>query len=178
MKPDILDSRVAFETPWLELRMDRLRLADGMELDYGYVARPRYAIVAAVQDGRIWMVSQYRHPLRRRIWELPMGIAPGVPEDRMAEAAAIELREETGVSAERFDYVAEIAPAPALLAHTGALFLATGLSEGAAAPEATEQDLVAEAWRVEEAVAAVLDGRISDAATIASVGLLRLKGLI
>jgi ADP-ribose pyrophosphatase len=178
MTPDILDSRIAYETPWLRLRMDRLRLRNGMELDYGYIERPRYAIVAAIKDGAIWMVEQYRHPLRERSVELPMGVAAGVPEDRIAEAAAIELREETGLTAARFDYLGEIAPAPALLAQTGALFLATGLTEGPAALEPTEQDLVARPWPGEDAVAAALDGRIRDGATVASLGLLRMKELL
>jgi ADP-ribose pyrophosphatase len=178
MPPEILDSRTAFETPWLRLRMDRLRLADGMEIDYGYITRPRYAIIAAVQDGHVWLVEQYRHPLGARSIELPMGIAPGGDSTPIEEAAAIELREETGLRAERFDYVGEIAPAPALLAQTGALFLATGLTEGATDLEPTEQDLVARPWSIEDAVAGVLDGRIRDGATVASFGLLRMKELI
>jgi 8-oxo-dGTP pyrophosphatase MutT (NUDIX family) len=178
MKPEILDSRVAFETPWLELRLDRLRLGNGMELEYGYIERPRYAIVAAVQDGAIWLVEQYRHPLGVRNIELPMGVAPGGAATPIEEAAAIELREETGLTAARMEYVGEIAPAPALLAQTGALFLATGLTEGEPDREPTEHDLTAFAWPVEAVIAAALDGRIRDAATVASVGLLRLKGLI
>lgn len=177
MPPEILNSRIALETPWLRLRLDRLRLGDGMEIEYGFIERPRYAIVAAVEDGAVWMVEQYRHPLETRSWELPMGVAGG-PDTPIAQAAAMELAEETGLSAERFAYVGEIAPAPALLRQTGALFLATGLAQGAQALEATEQDLVARPWPLEEALAAVCDGRIRDGATVASFGMLRLKGLI
>lgn len=177
MPPEILDSRIALETPWLRLRMERLRLGDGMEIEYGFIERPRYAIVAAVEDGAVWMVEQYRHPLEARSWELPMGVACG-PDTPIAEAAAMELREETGLSAQRMAYVGEIAPAPALLRQTGALFLATGLTRGAQALEATEQDLVARPWPLEEALAAICDGRIRDGATVASFGMLRLKGLI
>jgi hypothetical protein len=53
-----------------------------------------------------------------------------------------------------------------------------GLTQGATDREATEQDLVAEAWPVADVLAAASDGRIVDAATLASLGLLRLKGLI
>jgi ADP-ribose pyrophosphatase len=88
------------------------------------------------------------------------------------------LREETGVRAARFDYMGEVAPSPALMAQTGALYLATGLTEGAPEREATEQDLVAEAWRFEDVAAAALDGTIVDAATLASLGMLRIRGLI
>lgn len=175
---ETLESRIAFESPWVRLRQDRLRLGDGGEHDYYFIERPRYAIVAAVEDGRVWMVEQYRHPMAARCWELPMGIAPGGDSIPIEEAAATELREETGLRAARLDYVGEIAPAPALLRQTGALFLASGLSPGATDLERTEQDLVAAPWTVAEALDAVVSGRIRDAATVASFGLLRLKGLI
>lgn len=175
---DILGSHTAFENRWVRLREDAIRYPDGAEGVYAYIERPRYAVVAAVQDGRIWMVEQYRHPLRARSLELPMGVAPGGDAIPIEEAAAIELREETGVTAQRLDYVGEIAPAPALIAQTGALFLATGLTEGEQALEDTEQDLVAMALPVEEVLARACDGRIRDGATLASLGLLRLKGLI
>ena len=173
---EVLGNRLAFETPWVRLEEDRLRLGDGLEIDYVYVRRPRYAIVAAVEDGAIWMVEQYRHPLRARLWELPMGVAPDAAT--IEEAAATELREETGLRAGRFEYVAEIAPAPALLAQTGALFLATGLTLGETAREATEQDLVAKPWPIPDLYDAALAGRVRDAATLAALGLLRMKRLI
>lgn len=173
-----LSTRIAFENPWVRLREDAVRYADGSEGRYAYIERPRYAIVAAVEDGHVWMVEQYRHPLRTRQWELPMGVAPGGDATAIAEAAAIELREETGVTAARMDYVSELVPAPALVAQTGALFLATGLTVGAPAPEREEQDLVARAWKVSDVITAILGGQIRDAGTVASFGLLRLKEMI
>ena len=172
---ELLGRRTVFENRFVHLREDSLRLPDGLEIDYVYVTRPRYAIVAAVEDGRLWLVEQYRHPLGTRSLELPMGVADA---PTIEAAAAAELREETGLRAERLDHVAEIAPAPALLAQTGALFLATGLTQGAPEREETEQDLTAEPWPIEDVVAAMLDGRIRDGATLAALGLLRLKELI
>ncbi len=175
---ETVSSRTAYENRWVTLREDAIRYADGTDGVYTYIERPRFAIVAAVEAGRIWMVEQYRHPLGARSLELPMGVAPGGAATPIEEAAAIELREETGVHAARFDHVGEIAPAPALLAQTGALFLATGLTEGAQALEPTEQDLIAMTLRVEEALEAACAGRIRDAATLAALGLLRIKNLI
>lgn len=175
---DVIGSRIAFQNRWLSLRVDAIRYPNGAEGEYAYIQRPRYAIVAAVQDGRIWMVEQYRHPLRVRSLELPMGVAPDGDATPIAQAAAIELREETGVVAEKFEYIGEVAAVAALVAQTGALFLATGLTSGPQALEETEQDLIAVNVSVEEALERVRDGRIRDGATMASLGLLRLKGLI
>ncbi len=171
-----LATRVVYENPWMLVREDAVRFADGGEGIYSFIERPDYAIVAAVQDGQVWLVEQWRHPFRRRMWELPMGVAPGAatPED----SARIELAEETGLRAERLTLIAEIAPAPGLLAQTGALFLAEGLTHGAQALEQGEQGLIARPWPVDEAVEAAVSGRISDAVTIACLALLRLRGLI
>lgn len=172
------ETRIVHETPWIRLREDRLRLLDGSEHTYTYIERPRYAIVAAVEDMRIWFVEQYRHPLRRRSLELPMGIAPGGDAITPEEHARIELREETGVTAERLMRVGEIAAAPGLLAQTGVVFLATGLSHGETSLEATEQDMTSRAIPVGEAVAMAVDGRIICGQTIAALGLLRMRELI
>jgi ADP-ribose pyrophosphatase len=171
-----LSTRIAFENRWVSLREDAVRFPDGLESVYAYIERPRYAIVAAIEDGRLWMVEQYRHPIKARSWELPMGVAPGGDAIPIGEAAKIELAEETGLRAARWQLIAEIAPAPALVAQTGVLFLATGLTRGTQALEQTEQDLVAAALPVPEVLAMAMDGRIRDAATIACLGLLRLHG--
>lgn len=171
-----LSTRIAFENRWVSLREDAVRFPDGFESVYAYIERPRYAIVAAVEDGRIWMVEQYRHPLKARSWELPMGVAPGGDSIPIEEAARIELAEETGLRAGRLTRIAEIAPAPALIAQTGVLFLAEGLTQGPQALEPTEQDLVARPLPVPEVLAMACDGRIADAATIACLGLLRMRG--
>lgn len=107
-----------------------------------------------------------------------MGVAPGGDATPIEDAAKLELREETGVAAAHWREIGRINPAPALLAQTGVLFVATGLTHGAQALEDTEQDLIARPWPVADAIAAILDGRIRDAATIASFGLLRLRELI
>lgn len=173
-----LSTRIAFENRWVALREDAVRFPDGVESVYAYIERPRYAIIAAVEDGQIWMVEQYRHPLKARSWELPMGVAPGGDSIPIEEAARIELAEETGLGAAHWQRIAEIAPAPALIAQTGVLFLATGLTRGPQALEHSEQDLVACPLPVAEVLTMAMDGRLRDAATIACLGLLRLGGHI
>jgi ADP-ribose pyrophosphatase len=173
-----LSTRTVYENRYVTLRQDAVRYPDGAEGDYTFIKRPDYAIVAAIEDGHVWMVEQWRHPMGARSWELPMGVAPGGDAIPVEESARIELREETGVTAAAWREIGRLNPAPALIAQTGVLFLATGLTMGAPALEATEQDLIARPWPIGDVIAAVLDGRIRDAATIAAVGVLRLRELI
>ena len=176
--PEILSSRTAFENRWVRLEEDRIRLPDGLEIDSVYVRRPRFVIVAALEEGALWMVEQYRHPLGRRSLELPMGLAPNAEAIPIEEAAAIELREETGLRAARFEHAGEVAPAPALLAQTGALMVATGLALGEPEREDTEQDLTAAPWPVADVLEAAVSGEIVDGVTLSALGLLRLKGRV
>ena len=72
---------------------------------YGAVA------VAAVDDrNRLAMIYQYRHPLGHRLWELPAGLldARGGPG---CDGAA-ELREETGLTAEHWSVLIDVASSP------------------------------------------------------------------
>ena len=174
----VRSTRIAFDNPWVTLREDAVTFPDGHEGVYAFIERPRYAIAAALEAGHLWLVEQYRHPLGRRSWELPMGVAPGGDATPIETAAQIELREETGVTAAHWQRLAEIAPAPALIAQTGVLFVATGLTDGPQALETTEQDLIARRWPVSDVLSMARNGTIRDGATLASLGLLSLHGFL
>lgn len=63
-----------------------------------YPARPMLAVSTAVfRDGRVLLARRGRPPLAG-IWSLPGGLVE--PGERLAEAAAREVMEETGVAAE------------------------------------------------------------------------------
>lgn len=172
--PEPLETRTLYENRWVTLCEDRLRRADGVESAYTYILRREFAIIAAIEAGHVWMVDQYRHPLQRRSLELPMGLAPGGPE----EMARTELREETGLRAGRMTRIGEFCPAPGLLRQTGIVFLAEDLTEGAPEREASEQDMTACALPIAEVLARAGDGRIQCGVTLAALALLKLRGIV
>jgi ADP-ribose pyrophosphatase len=97
---DVLASDALLDTPWVKVVHDRLRRrGSGEERDYFYLTSPGEAVatVAITDDGCVLLTRQYRHPLRRVIWDLPAG-AMHAGEDPAA-AARRELLEETGYSA-------------------------------------------------------------------------------
>lgn len=125
--------------------------------------RGAVAIVALTDDGRICLVRQYRTALGRVTVEIPAGkLDPG--EDPL-DCARRELREETGMEAGRMAYLTTIATSGGFCDELIHLFMATGLTQAEAAPDADEfinVDLV----DVSELVDAVLDGRVEDAKTV------------
>lgn len=91
---DIIDREVITKAPKRFVR-ERVQMPDGYTTDWFFVDTPPSVLVVPVTAaGNLVMVRQYRHNLKRHVWEFPAGIVePG--EDIMA-AASRELLEETG----------------------------------------------------------------------------------
>ena len=172
-------SRQVYANPWMTLREDAIRRADGSEGIYGVVDKPDYALVVAVDDSpeqRLAMVEQYRYPLGLRRWEFPQGTAPDRAEMPAEELAARELREETGLRAARWTYLGLLDVAPGLSSQRGRAFLATELTAGEPDREDTEADMRF-AWvpraEFEDRARA---GELTNAQTLAAYALLMLRG--
>jgi len=96
----ILSSTRAFDSPWIRVRQDKVRLPNGLELDDYYVVEQLdfVTVFPVTHDGRVVLVREYKHGIGRVLLQLPAGfIEPG--EDP-AKAAVRELREETGYAGE------------------------------------------------------------------------------
>lgn len=142
----------------------QVKLPDGREAVRDVVRHPgAVAIVALTEEGRICLVRQYRTALGRVTVEIPAGkLDPG--EDPL-ECAGRELREETGMVAEKMAFLTTIASSDGFCDELIHIYMATGLSFAESSPDADEfinVDLV----EVGELVDAVLDGRIEDAKTV------------
>lgn len=125
------------------------------------------AAVPVFADGSVALVSQYRHPARRYVLELPAGkLDPG---ESPAEAAGRELEEELGVVAGRLEQLSEFYTTPGFCAERLWVFLATELRETA---RRHEDDEIIEVVRMPlaRALRLVASGEIDDAKTI--IGLL------
>lgn len=99
---------------WLKVRADTCITAEGMEIAPYYVLEyPDWVQVVALDaEDNIYLVQQYRHGLGVVALELPGG-AIDARDAGPVEAAARELREETGLSAPEWEYVGSLAANPA-----------------------------------------------------------------
>jgi ADP-ribose pyrophosphatase len=101
-----LKTVVAFSTPWFDLLA---RTVDTEAAPYYSLRLPDYAAVLAItEDERVLAVRQYRPAVDRYTVELPSGLID--PGETPAEAAARELVEETGYTAESIEVLGPMWP--------------------------------------------------------------------
>ncbi|HEX3791268.1 MAG TPA: NUDIX hydrolase [Pseudonocardiaceae bacterium] len=169
-----LESHQVYANPWMTVREDAIRHADGTPGIYGVIDKPDYALVIAMDGDRLHLVEQFRYPLGLRRWEFPQGTAPNRADAPPAELAARELREETGLRAGRLVELGLLDVAPGLSSQRGRVFLATDLTEGPPERELEEQDMRS-AWFARSTVEAMIaGGEITDAQSVAAYALLLL----
>ena len=149
----------------INLRVDDVELPDGNTSVREIIEHPGGVCVAALTpDGRLPFVRQYRYAYRENVLELPAGkLEKG--EEPFA-AAQRELREETGFTAEKWDFLGAIETSPGFLTEKLYLYLARGLTGGTMDLDEGEF-LEPVRCPLEEAAAMAADGRLSDAKTLA-----------
>lgn len=169
-------SRTAYEGAVLALRVDELRMPGGGTGTREVVEHHGAVAVLAIDDDeQVVLIHQYRHPLGRRLWELPAGLLD-VAEEEPLPAAQRELAEEVGLAAALWSVLVDVAASPGFTDESVRVYLAQGLSEvDRAAGEHEEADLVIARVPWEQAVSRVLCGEIVNASTAA--GLLALAAV-
>ena len=175
---ECLSNRVVYENRWMRLREDHIRRSDGSEALYSVVEKPNFAVIAAVENGLIYLVEQYRYPLEGRFWELPQGSLETKRDATPLEVAKTELLEETGLSATTMIHAGRLALAPGYSSQFYDVFLATGLTSGSQLLEIEEQGLICRAFSLADFEKMMIDGVIRDATTVATFGLLRARGML
>ncbi|RJQ66884.1 NUDIX hydrolase [Pseudonocardiaceae bacterium YIM PH 21723] len=171
---ETVDSRDVYTNAWMTVREDDIVRPDGSAGIYGVVDKPDYALVIAMDGDRLRLVNQYRYPLGLRRWEFPQGTAPDRAELPPLELAARELREETGLTAEHWVELGLIDVAAGMSSQRGRVFLASGLTEGAAELEHEEQDLISAWFSRGEFEELIAKGEVTDAQSLAAYALLLL----
>lgn len=134
------------------------------------------AILPLFEDGTVLMEYQYRYPLDRVVYEIPAGKLD-TPDEDHREAAARELREETGYTAATLTSLGIYVPSPAVLTERIEIFLAEGLTPGEIDLD-DDEFLMTERRPLTELCDMVLRGEIEDGKTqVALMKTLLLKGL-
>ncbi|MCL2468307.1 MAG: NUDIX hydrolase [Micrococcales bacterium] len=136
-----------------------------------YLGHPGAVVVIAMDDDeRVLLLSQYRHPVRRVLWEPVAGLldVDGEPE---LDAAVRELAEEADLVAASWWRLANIYATPGGSSEHMAIFLARDLSPTPESFARTDEEAtMVPVWiHLDDAVAGVLAGRLRSPSTAVGV---------
>lgn len=172
-----LNSKPVYDNLWITLFHEDVLTPAGTSGIYGrlHFKNKAIGIIPIDNEGNTWLVGQYRYPLDEYSWEIPMGGGP--LETEVLASAQRELKEETGLVAERWEQIARIHTSNSVTDEEGFIYVAEGLSQEETHFDETE-DL--QVWKLplSEAIQLVMDNKITDSLSV--YGLLkvaRLRGI-
>jgi hypothetical protein len=165
-----LSSREVYRNSWMRVREDEILRSNGQKGIYGVVEKHDGAIILPIDDGRIWLVEQYRYTIQERALELPQGSWEESIEDP-EELARGELQEELGLNATQMIQLGHLWIAYGFVRQRQHVFLASGLSPAEKNPDVEEHDLVSHSASISDFERMMLDGTIRDQCTLAAWGL-------
>ena len=169
----VTDSTSIYASPFVGLSVDTVVGPDGASFSRTVVRHQgAVGILVIDEDDRVLVLDQYRHPVGKRLIELPAGILD-VDGEAALDAAKRELREEADLEAVTWRSILKMYATPGCSTEHWEVFLAEGLSptplelrETRTAEEADMRQL----WvPLGQLVNAALDGRIGDSMTVSSV---------
>jgi ADP-ribose pyrophosphatase len=176
MAAKINDRQIIHRGRVYNLIRENVTLDNGVITDMEFIEHPgATAIIPMLNESRILLLKQYRHALRKYIWEIPAGTID--PRESVINCAKRELIEETGYSAEQWQKLGEMTPVPGYSDERIHIYLATDLQP---AVQNLDKDEIINVHEMEfnEAMEMVNAGKIQDAKSITGLflALNRLKG--
>ena len=150
-----------------ELVSENTTLDNGVTTDIEFIHHPgATAIVPMLDAAHIILINQYRHSLRKFIWEIPAGTLN--PRESAITCARRELTEETGYTAQNWNQLAEITPVPGYSDERIHIFLASDLEPAAQCLD-SDEILKVHKLKLEETFSMIQNGEIQDSKTISGL---------
>ena len=170
---DVADRKLVYDTPFIGLSVDEVVGPDGASFSRAVVQHHgAVGILVLDEDDRVLVLDQYRHPVGRRLIELPAGILD-IEGEPAIDAAKRELREEADLEATTWRSLLRMYASPGCSTEHWEVFLAEGPTPTPHAlrePRTAEEADMRQLWvPLADLIEAALDGRIGDSMTVSAV---------
>lgn len=168
--PKIITKKSVFDSKFLKLYEVNLQLRNGKTRTHYNVERvPTVTVLPLTESFEVYLISQYRYLYGTTRIEAVAGTKD--KGEKPLATAKRELAEEAGISAQKWDRIAEIYLAGSYIKSLVSIFLARDLTVGKANLEDDETISLIK-MPLEEAVQKVLSGEISYGSAVSGILLL------
>ncbi len=156
----------------INLDRDTVRFPDGSIGELEMIRHPGASAIVPFlseptgDDPQLLLIKQYRYAAEQYLYEVPAGRLDA-GEEPLA-CATRELREETGCTAQRMEFMFTMFTTPGFTDEQIHVFMAVGLEHGASAREADEF-MTVETVTLSRALRLIEDGAIKDAKTALAI---------
>jgi ADP-ribose pyrophosphatase len=166
-RAQILKSEVLYRGKVFQLQRDTVIEPGGVQAERDIIVHPGSVVVLPIfKDGRILLIRQYRHSVGEFLWELVAGRKE--PKESPMAGARRELLEETGYTAKRMRKLMRVVPTPGFVNEWMWIFVAEGLTEGAAQPE-EDETITPRIFTLKQAEKMIERGTLRDAKSICGI---------
>ena len=161
-----LKSEKIYKGAIINLRRDKVTVQGGTSYREIIEHNGGAVIAALTEDKKLVMVRQYRKPADKVLLEVPAGkIDPG---EKPLEAAVRELKEETGYTAEKVEFLTQFYPSVGYSEEMLYLYLCTGLTPGETNFDENEAIDIEEV-ELDRLFKKAMSGEIDDAKTLIAI---------
>lgn len=170
----VLGRKDVYENPWIRVVENEVIHPAGNPGVYGVVSFKNLAvgIIPLDAEDHTWIVGQFRFALDEYSWEIPMGGVP-IETDPLAGARR-ELKEETGLTAGRWQQILAVRISNSVTDESGVVYVAEDLEQGKPEFDDTEK-IEIRRLPFDDVLRMVMDGDITDCLSV--TGILKLAAL-
>jgi 8-oxo-dGTP pyrophosphatase MutT (NUDIX family) len=166
---EVVSSDTVYQGRVVNLRRDIVAMPGGTTSQRDVVVHPGAVGVVALRGDDVLLVNQYRHPVGRRLDELPAGLLD-VPGEPGLVCAQRELMEEAGYAADTWHVLVDVLTSPGMTDESIRIFLARDVRPVDRDVQEHEELEMTVRWApLEEVVRSALDGSLENAACVVGV---------
>ena len=166
------ESKRIYDGKVISLRIDKIQLSSGDVFEREVIEHPgAVAMLPFLDDGRLLLIKQYRHPVGEVLFEIPAGTLHKNEDPK--DCARRELIEETGYEAGKLEELISCFLAPGYSSEKIHLFHASDLRRVGESPDIDEM-IELYPISIEKVQEMIKTGEITDAKTISGISYLLL----
>ncbi len=163
-------SKEVYRNKWMWVTEDEVETDLGERLTYGVVHKNPFALIVPWDEKQFTLVGQYRHAIQKFSWEFPQG---HFEHNSIENTAKIELKEETGISANFIKMIGHFYLGPGHHSQECKVFLAEELTVGKSHLEGGEKSIKIQSVTLNELEEMIKNGKMEDGPSLAALAIFK-----